>query len=348
MPHPVLGLSFASRDVHLSPSRLSRETELIGELYALLEPQLNVLADDIEDDPDLVEAIEAVRTIAAGGRADADTAHELLTGWAEELEETGDHDDTITARIMWLVAAWLSVKVGRHLRTEAESDPLWRFGGLVNLLTLPRLGEDFREVMAAVDGTEFQDAHRPAVSGEHYDRALEAVVAELSKLDSAKRLDVLYAWISPLLDEVAWENREFMDEPEMETAEAVERFRRLATGQTSDDGDEADAVHYHLTSFALGESEDQDPDMHVRSQAAFLATDWLRLKTGRQLRADENLGDYAPDDLPGLVNTLAWTRSRQISHLPEYVDELIDSGHDLLTPITELRAMLADLTSPSG
>gem|GEM_PF-4381820 len=188
------------------------------------------------------------------------------------------------------------------------------------------------------------DAHR-----ERYLTLLDQLATTLDRLDPAERLGRLFDLISPLLDEIAEQNGEFDDEAEMETVDAVRRFRSIAAGEALD----ADAVHHHLTSYALVESEDQDPEMHARAQAAFLAAGWLRMSVGRALRAQEIISDecrgtaYSSTEL---VNELAWTRSRQVSILVEYIaNEYVskrdvgaaaDALADMLTEVVEARPTL--------
>lgn len=504
MSHAILGPDAVRRDVFVAPSRLARETALIDDVFAILAPWLNVIAEAAEETDDAAEqAVRAVWELAQGGSPDADSAHDRLTEFARECEETGDYDDAATARIAWLAAAWLTIKSGRRLRSaEAEDDPQWRFGGLVNVLALPRLDRDFRELFGALEtelaeldeataldalfpamepllalvaarepnpdgtdrppldeelkrfaagadidaaavhdrlrslalaaqdevdreshrlaesvwalsiwlrmrsgddcdprpviyghqpertvrglleqlvwgragapvdnfdtvwwypehcdlyaaireieavyrqvtGTGIRDTHRPEVSTATYATTIASIVDRLGELPEPRRLRVLYDWISPLLDEVAVQNREISEDSRLFTGDVVALFRGIAGG----DDEDADAVHWHLTSYGVTESEDQDPDMHVRSQAAFLAADWLCLRTGRTLAVDEGLMDrYESEDLAGIVNALAWTRSRQVILLPQYVDEFhAERRRDTLSPLIELRAMSGDL-----
>jgi hypothetical protein len=176
--------------------------------------------------------------------------------------------------------------------------------------------------------------------GRQYAALLPAVAAALEHLPPRRRLDQLFAMISPLLDEFAEWTDEFEDEPVMTTAEAVDGFRRIAAGAVLD----ADAVHHHLTSFAWAQSEDQDPEMHVRSQAAWLAADWLSRSIGRRLRTMESIGDSRFDTLTDIVNELAWTRSRQVAlHPDDVADEEYDEYYDKIAALRQLRAMAHEL-----
>lgn len=146
--------------------------------------------------------------------------------------------------------------------------------------------------------------------------------------------------ISPLLDEFAEWTDEFEDEPVMTTAEAVDGFRRIAAGAVLD----IDAVHHHLTSFAWSQSEDQDPEMNVRSQAAWLAADWLSRSIGRHLRTVDGIGDSRFESITEIVNMLAWTRSRQIMlHPDEVADDEYDRYFDKSAALCQLRAMATEL-----
>lgn len=160
-------------------------------------------------------------------------------------------------------------------------------------------------------------ASSPVSVSERFTSLLATVASGLDRMSADQRLDRLFALISPLLDEIAQENRHFLDYPQMETAEAVNRFRRIAAGECLD----ADAVHYHLTHFAWGESEEPDRQMHVRSQSAWLAAEWLQLKVGRRLHVPDHLGEYDSGDSATFANALAWTRSRQVCTRPEHVSD---------------------------
>lgn len=176
--------------------------------------------------------------------------------------------------------------------------------------------------------------------GRQYAALLPAVAAALERLPARQRLDQLFAMISPLLDEFADWTDEFQDEPVLTTAEAVEGFRRIAAGADLD----ADAVHHHLTDFAWAQSEDQDPEMHVRSQAAWLAADWLSRSIGRKLRTVDGIGDSRFDSMTDIVNELAWTRSRQTSlHPDDAADDEYDQYFDKSAALLQLRAMAQEL-----
>ncbi|WP_157546674.1 hypothetical protein [Hamadaea tsunoensis] len=166
-----------------------------------------------------------------------------------------------------------------------------------------------------------------------YQRELDRLTSAVERLAPRQRLGWLLAAISPLLDQVAARDGDLYDEQEMTTPEAVERFRRYAGGGTRLD---PAPIHYHLTYFSLVESEDQDVRMHVRSQAAWLAAQWLQLETGRELPAVED--DFELRPTADIANTLAWTRSGQIELLPE------DAAHgDAGAAVRELRLMRDEL-----
>lgn len=172
-------------------------------------------------------------------------------------------------------------------------------------------------------------------------RALvEAIDEALQGLDPATRLDRLFGLISPLLDEVAAEVEESDDEPGMTISEAVAGARGIAVGESLN----ADSIHFHLTCFALSQSEDQDVKMRVRAQAAWLTAAWLQLKAGRRLRTVDDIDDYGLDGIADIVNMLAWTRSGQVVAHPDSVnDDYAEYDIDLPATLDQLRAMRDEL-----
>jgi hypothetical protein len=76
--------------------------------------------------------------------------------------------------------------------------------------------------------------------------------------------------------------------------------------------------------------------MHVRSQAAGLAAQWLQLWAGGPLPAVEE--DFVPPGgLSGMLNSLAWTRTGQVEVLAEDAEREFADGHvDLPAAIHEL------------
>ncbi|MFI9508860.1 hypothetical protein [Nocardia sp. NPDC052566] len=176
-----------------------------------------------------------------------------------------------------------------------------------------------------------------------YRELLAEVVIALERFDHRSRLDRLFALISPLLDDVAAQDEEHDEEPEMRTADAVAGFRGIATGEDLP----IDTIHYTLTCFALTESEDQDPRMLVRSQSAWLAAAWLQLHAGRHLRLVEEVDDYGLATLPDIVNMLTWTRSQQVDVHTEYLGDAHSDGYaDLPAALAELRVIHTGLAAP--
>lgn len=337
----------SSMEYDVSPLVLRGHVKKIAEMFAVLEPRFDEIATSTEADDSITEAVNDLCRIAADEPADADTAHEALTALATKSE---DKRETPFSRLCWLTAAWLQIKTGRRLRMDG--DPSWyprhRFGGLPTALELSRTTDGLDRLLSQPAAAPAEPD--PLQAADTYMELLSDITEALGRMAPPQRLCRLFELISPLLDEISWENRDFLDEPETETAEAVDSFRRIAAGEALD----ADAVHYHLTYFALVESEDQDPEMHVRSQAAWLAAEWLWLKEGRALRIDALIGSMPEDaepDLAAMVNTLAWTRSRQVSMLAQYVhDEALWNRHpfrNVPAAVQELRAILAEVTAPS-
>lgn len=179
------------------------------------------------------------------------------------------------------------------------------------------------------------------VPGGTYSRLLSELADSLERLDPPQRLAVLHRLISPLLDQVeATADDELFEEQEMTTSEAVQRFRRAG-----EDGIDLAAVHYHLTYYALLESEDQDRMMHVRSQAAWLAAQWLQLHTGGPLPAVEDF--FHLDSLAGILNSLAWTRTGQVEILAEDAEKSFADGCcDLPAAISDLEPIREVVRNP--
>ncbi|MGO4759733.1 hypothetical protein AB4212_65785, partial [Streptomyces sp. 2MCAF27] len=146
-----------------------------------------------------------------------------------------------------------------------------------------------------------------------YPELLGTIGEFAGKLDPKEQVARLYDLMVPLLDRVVQEEEEFSDEPVVTPADVVRGLRQVAVGELAD----VDAVYEQLTAMGLYYCEDQDPERHVVSQTAFAAAVWLRLLTGRELRAtslddDEDLvPPFAPSEFTQIIDLLAWTRSGQ-------------------------------------
>ncbi|WFB06314.1 hypothetical protein LRS74_04075 [Streptomyces sp. LX-29] len=134
------------------------------------------------------------------------------------------------------------------------------------------------------------------------------------RLDPRERLAALYGLIAPLLDRAEREDEEISDEPALSSAGVVRALRAAAAGEPTD----ADALYEALIILGLAFSEDQDRERGLVAQSAFAAAGWLRLRTGRDLRAGDLADDedpvpaYAPSPFTRIVDVLAWTRSGQL------------------------------------